>query len=169
MTSDPNQVAIEQWVATTDGFERVETVVGETREPASAAEIAARAHVSESTARKHLERLVELGPATAITEGRITRYQRSEDHYLMERVQELGRTRTSDELLAGIEDLKAEIREYRENYDVDSPEELALQVDVEEGPADPWGDITAWQTARRNLAIVQAALAFKRARDLAEA
>lgn len=169
MTSDPNQAATEQWIETTDGFERVEAVVTQTRDPTSAAEIAEQAHVSESTARKHLERLVDLGPATALTEGRTTRYQRNEDHYLMERVQELQRTQTRDDLLQGIEDLHAEIRAYGEKYTVDSPEELALEIDSTEGSADPWGDVTAWQTARRNLAIAQAALAFKRARDLAEA
>ena len=60
-----------------------------THEPQSAAEIARSAHVSESTARKHLDRLADLGLALAVQDGRVTRYERDDDHYLLERVRDL--------------------------------------------------------------------------------
>ncbi|MCH7660056.1 MAG: ArsR family transcriptional regulator [Euryarchaeota archaeon] len=165
---DPNEEAIEEWIAATDGFDRVEAVIEETREPETAAEIAERAHVSESTARKHLVRLVGLNTANAVESGQTTRYVRNEDRYLMDRIQELQRNRTNNELVREIAELKDEVDAYRERYGVESPEELALTSEFEDGPADPWSDVTEWQAARGNLARAQAALSFKRARDLAE-
>ena len=165
---DPNEEAIEEWIATTDGFDRVEAIIEETRESKTAAEVAERAHVSESTARKHLVRLVRLNTANTIKSGQTTRYVRNEDRYLMDRVQERQRNRTNNELVREIEELKAEIRSYRERYGVESPEELAATGEFEKGPADPWSEVTEWQATRGALAVAQAALSFKRARDLTE-
>lgn len=47
------------------------------------------------------------------------------------------------------------------------PEELALDLDAEE--AEPWDAISEWEGTRRNLALAQTALSYKRTRDLIEA
>lgn len=174
--TDPNEAAIETWIESTDGFDRVEAVVQQTQDPETAATIADRAHVSESSARKHLGRLVDLGVATATESGRATRYARNDDHYLLARVQELQRTHSRDELVDAIGEMKADLRAYRDRYDVDSPEELAIQVDPGEmdaaSPADadgPWGAIADWRATETNLAVAQTALSFDRARSLANA
>lgn len=172
---DPNEAAIETWIETTDGFDRVEAVVQQTREPETAATIAEHAHVSESTARKHLSRLVDLGVASAVQTGRGTRYVRNEDHYLMERVADLQREYTREELVDEIAEMKADVDAYRDCYGIDSPEELAIAPEsADEATEDadgrePWSDVADWQATRTNLAIAQTALSFKRARDLANA
>lgn len=179
-STDPNEAAIETWIETTDGFDRVEAALQQTREPDTAAAIAERAHVSESTARKHLSRLVDLGVASTTTDGRTTRYARNEDHYLMERVQELQRTHSRDELIEAIVEMKADLQTYRDRYDAESPEELVVRSDESSpagaaagGPgvedADPWSDLAEWRATRQNLAVAQTALSFKRASDLANA
>jgi hypothetical protein len=86
----------------------------------------------------------------------------------MDRIQDLQRNTTRTDLVCEIAELKAEIETYRERYGVASPEELAATGEFEDGPADPWNDVTEWQAIRGNLARAQAALSFKRARDLAE-
>lgn len=164
---DPNEAAIETWIEETDGFDRVELVVNRTHEPRSAADIAESAHVSESTARKHLRRLADLGLALATQDGRVTRYERDEDRYLLERIRELQRTQTRRDLVASIEEMDAEIEAYRREHGVDSPEDLAV-LDTAGEPADPWGNVTDWMTTREHLAIARTALAYKRASALAD-
>lgn len=164
---DPNDRARERWREHTDGFERVKATVERTNEPASAGEIADRALVAEKTARKYLDRLVDLGVATAETDGRTTRYARDTDALVARRVRELRRDHTDAELLDAIDDVRAEIREYRERYGVDSPEELAAVLDPGD-PDDAWRDLSEWRTAERNLALAQAAVSFGRAADRVE-
>ena len=166
---DPNEAAIETWIESTDGFDRVERVVRRTREPRSTAEIADAAHVSESTARKHLGRLADLGLTLERRDGRVTRYERDEDHYLLERIQELQRTQTRAALVESIEEMRAEIDAYRREHGVESPEDLAIADEPADGSADPWGDVSEWLTTREQLAISRTALAYKRASALADA
>ena len=164
---DVNEAATEQWLETTDGFERVQSVLRQTREPTPVKEIAERAHVSETTARKHLTRLADLGAGMTEQDGRTTLYERNEDYHLIQRVQELQREHTRAELLDGIREMKAEIGKYRESYGVENPEELAL--DFENEGEESWAVISEWEGTRRNLALAQTALSYKRTRELVEA
>lgn len=162
-----NEAATERWLEATDGFERVQSVLRQTREPTPVKEIAEQAHVSETTARKHLARLVDLGAATTVQNGRTTLYERNEEYHILKRVQELQHDHTREELLDGIRDMKATIREYRENHGVENPEELALDLEGDEER--PWNVIAEWEGTRRNLALAQTALSYKRTRELVEA
>lgn len=164
---DVNEAATERWIENTDGFDRVRSVLRQTHKPTAVSEIADWAHVSETTARKHLDRLVDLGAATTTQKDRTTLYERNEEYHIVQRVQELQREHTRQELMKGIQAMKATIREYRENYGVDSLEDLALDLDAEE--AEPWDAISEWEGTRRNLALAQTALSYKRTRDLIEA
>lgn len=165
---DVNDRARERWKAETDGFDRVRAVLETTREPASAADVADEALVTAKTARKHLERLVELGVVASEQDGRTTRYRRDPDAAVTRRIRTLRAEHTRAELLDGIERLREECRGYRERFGVDSPEELA--VTVEPGTADErWAALSSWRTTERNLALAQAALSFDRARDRVEA
>jgi DNA-binding transcriptional ArsR family regulator len=101
-----------------------------THEGQSAAEIADRALVSEPTARRHCEALVNTGFAETEQDGRTTLYRRDPDRVLATRIRELREELTHEELLEGIERMKTEIRGYQEAYDVLSPEELARELDA---------------------------------------
>lgn len=160
---DINDRVRTEWKAETTPFERVYEVVEQTHDGQSAATIADRASVSEPTARRHLNALVSTGFASTTQDGRTTLYSRNQDRVLMSRIQELRETTSDDELLASIRELKSEIRGYESRYDARSPEELARALPTE--ATEEWADVTAWQTAERNLAIVQAALAYGEASD----
>jgi len=158
---DINEHVRAEWKADTTPFERVYEIIERTREGQSAAEIAERALVSEPTARRHCKALVNTGFAETDTDGRATLYSRDGDRALVSRIQELRAEADRDELLAGIERMKSELRAYGDRYDVVSPEELARELDADE--AEGWDDLSAWRTARRNLAVAQAALAYDEA------
>lgn len=160
--------AREEWRTSTTALERVRQLVEQTTEPVTAAEMADRALVSEPTARKHLESLVEVGVAESIEDGRATTYRRDEDSILYRRIRDLATEHPREELIDRIGSLKQQISEYRASYDAESPTELAAKL--EEGTeSEEWKVVSEWQTAERNLYVVQAAVNYGRARDLGTA
>jgi len=164
--ADINQRVVEEWVASTTARERVKEVLHETTAYSKVSTIADRAHVSEPTTRKYLNELVEDGLGVTEQDGRTTRYKRNEGRLVDRRIEELRTTHTHRELVDGIREMNTEIQQFRETYDVESPEDLAIELE----PGDEgWGDVGRWQTTRRNLALAKAALQVDEAHRLAEA
>ena len=163
--TDINERARETWVEETTSRERIRTVLEETTEFATAAEIANRALTSEPTTRKYLGELVEDGIGVVTQDGRTTRYKRNERHRIDERIEELRETTSRDELVDGVRKMKAQLQEYRDIYGVEGPEELVVELDAGD---DGWADVGRWRATRRNLAIAQAALQVDEAHRLAE-
>lgn len=163
---DVNDRAREAWTDRTDSFDRVRSVLETTRDPAAASEVAEAAAVTEKTARKHLERLVDLGVATAIQDGRTTRYRRDPEAWVTRRVRELRSEHDRAELVDAIAEMREEVQSYREAHDIGSPDALAATLD----PADDaWAELATWRTTERNLVLAQAALSVARATDRVEA
>ncbi|MXR19460.1 helix-turn-helix domain-containing protein [Halobacterium sp. PCN9] len=155
-----NDVVEEEWVEETTPFERVYEIIRTTYNPASAGEIADRARVSATTARKHLRTLESAGEVTTSQDGQTTCYRRSETAIVTEHAQSLLAELSPEEIASGIADMKAQIQEWREEYGVDSPEEFARERDVDDVDSDYGALLTEWQTTRRNLALAQATLAI---------
>lgn len=160
--------ARQDWKRSTTALERVQQVIEQTTTPKTAGEIADEALVSEPTARKHLKSLVEVGTAIASEEPNATMYSRNEDTLLYQRIRELATERTQDELIESIQAMKHRIREFEDEYDAASPEDLATSLGTAV-PEDAWEAVSEWQTTERNLHIAQAALNYGRARDLGAA
>ncbi|ESS08890.1 MAG: hypothetical protein A07HN63_01097, partial [uncultured archaeon A07HN63] len=157
---DVNEVVVEEWVDQTTPFERVHEVIRQVYDPLSAAEIADRARVSPTTARKHLRTLVNTGEVVTSQEEQTTQYHRSETAIVTEHAQSLLAERTPEEIASGIAEMKAQIQVWRDEYDVGSPEEFARELDVEDADSDHGALLTEWQTTRRNLALAEATLAI---------
>lgn len=159
---DVNEAVRADWKEDTTPFERVRTVMKRTSEPHSADEIADRALTTPTTARKHLEVLLEDGFVTATSKpGRsATLYRRSSESLVMEQARDILREMGTEELVTRISELQSEIQRYREETGVDSPEDVALEdVEIDRGT------IQEWQRTRRNLDIAKAALAIGQAED----
>lgn len=159
---DVNEAVKAEWEAETTPFERVRTVMKRTYEPQSADQIASRALTTPTTVRKHLEVLVEDGFVTATSEpGRsATLYRRSSESLVLEQARDILSEMGKEELASRINELQAEIKRYRDETGVDSPEDVALEdVEIDRGT------LREWQTTRRNLDIAKAALAIGQAED----
>jgi len=157
---DVNDVVEEEWVEETTPFERVYEVICSVYDPTSAAQIANRARVSPTTARKHLRTLESAGEVTTSQDGQTTCYRRSETAIVTEHAQSLLAERTPEEIASGIADMKAQIQAWREEYGADSPEEFARELNIDDADSDHGALLTEWQTTRRNLALAQATLAI---------
>jgi len=164
--TDINERATDAWVEETTSRERIRTVLEETTEFATAAEIADRALTSEPTTRKYVEELVADGIGITTQDGRTTRYKRNESHQIDERIADLREATSREELIESIREMKTQLQAYRDDYGVDGPEELAIELDAGD---DGWADVGRWRATRRNLAVAQAALQVDEAHRLAEA
>ena len=157
---DVNDIVVEEWVEETTPFERVHEIICQVYDPESADQIADRARVSPTTARKHLRTLVDSGEVTMSHDGQTALYRRSETAIVTEHAQALLTERTPEEIASGIADMKTTIQKWREEHGVESPEEFARELDVADADSEHGALLTAWQTTRRNLALAQAALAI---------
>jgi len=157
---DINDVVVEDWIEETTPFERVYEIIRRIYDPTSASQIADRARVSPTTARKHLRTLVDAGEVTTSQDGQTMLYRRSETGIVTEHAQSLLAERTPEEIASGVAEMKTQIQEWRDEYGVDSPEELARELDIEDADSDSGGLLRDWQTTRRNLALAQATLAI---------
>jgi hypothetical protein len=75
----------------------------------------------------------------------------------MKRIAAIHREHTKSEIRNAIRDLKTELHNFREQYDVADVDELSLELEPGE---DGWRDITRWQQIEQNLEIAQAALSL---------
>ena len=160
--------ARDQWKRSTTALERVHQTIEQTTSSKTASDIADEALVSEPTARKHLNSLVEVGTATAIEDGTGTKYTRNEDTLLYQRIRELSTDHSRETLIENVQKMKERIRDFEETYDAVSPEELATSLESNP-PEGAWKAVSEWQTTERNLHIAQAAINYSRARDLGAA
>lgn len=164
---DVNERVRAEWKEETTTAERVRSILLETHDAQSAGEIAGRALVSEPAARKYLNELCKQGVATAVQDGRTTRYKRDEEYLILKRVRELRRDHSRAELIEGVREMKEVVRRFESEYDARSPEELTRQLEADDESG--WSDLSRWQTTRKNLALAQTALAYGEAYDLATA
>lgn len=144
--------AYDGWTERLSAAERVRTVAETVSEPRTANWIAEEAEVAHGTATKYLEQLVKDGRLVAETTGERTVYRPDTvGQYLVE-MRELYEQHDPDELAASLEAINDEIREWKEEYGVESPNELRVSI----GDTDETGD------DRRRIAREWERLAYRR-------
>ncbi|WP_290819555.1 ArsR family transcriptional regulator [Halovivax sp.] len=115
---------VDAWKARTSAFDRVQSVASTVSRPQSATDIAAEAHVAENTARDHLERLVEINVLLKRDREGTAVYAPDPLHTRMQTLRDLLDTHDHEGLLRLKAELLDRIEEWREEYEVGSPEEL---------------------------------------------
>lgn len=160
---DVDRAIVEEWTDETTPFERVYQVLKRTHDPRSASEFADRARVSPTTARKHLRTLADAGQVATTRDGRTTLYCRSETAVVVEHARALLAEHTTAELAKAVADMKASIATWREEHGVESPAELARELDAVDPDEEGGALVREWETTRRNLALAEVALAVEEA------
>jgi len=121
------------WEDHTSAFDRVRSVVMAVPEPQSASWIADRAHVAESTAREHLDRLAEMGAVAIDADEDCRRYGPDPAYLRFREIRTLTDEHDRSELGDLVVDLKESIADTAERYDAETPAELraaAAEADV---------------------------------------
>lgn len=115
----------------TDGLsaaERVRAVALTVGEPRTANWIASEAEVAHETATKYLNRLVDDGKLRADIRGQQTTYEPDPvGQYLVE-MRELYDEHSPDELAASLEEMNEQIRTWKTEYGVETPNELRASL-----------------------------------------
>ncbi|WP_340097942.1 winged helix-turn-helix domain-containing protein [Salinibaculum salinum] len=155
---DVNEAVVEEWKQDTTTRERIRTVVQRIHEPTSAVAIAERARASEPVVRDTLADLADIGLVETQETGRGMLYKRNDQMYIYRQVVELQNQYDEADLVAQLQDLKDTVNTLRDKYDVESPTELAQELEPDD--TEGWDDHTTWQTAQKNLYLAKAALSF---------
>lgn len=157
-----NEAAVEEWKQETTTRERVRSVVQRLQEPTPVSTIADRAHASEPVVRDTIEDLVDIGLVETLETGQGTLYKRNDQMYIYRQVVDLQEAYDDEELVTKLQELKETINSLRNKYGVESPMELAQELEPDD--TDGWEAHTTWQTAQKNLYLAKAAISFSDAR-----
>lgn len=153
----------EAWIETTDTRQRVREVVSGLRDPTPVREIADRAACSGNSARKHLADLADLGVVREVNDDQGARYCRNDEFFRWRRANELAREHSVDTLVERLADLETEAERYREEYDVATPDEIAVEDAPDHASAhDRWRDATDWASVRRDVGVHRDAIRIAR-------
>lgn len=155
-----NESVQSEWMDDSTPFERVWAVIKRTYDPQSVSEIADRARTTPTTTRTHLQQLEDSGVvATTSASGRnATLYERSTESLILEQARDILDTVERDELIVRIDEIEADLRAYREEFGVESPEAVPLQdMNIDQR------ELRNWRTTRRNLIFAQVALVLDEA------
>lgn len=160
--ADVNERVAADWEDETTPYERVRTVMQRTYEAEPVDVIAERACTTPTTVRKHLRILAEDGfvEETAEPDRSGTLYRRSKESLVLEQAQHLLSEVDSETLTTRVSEMQRTIREHRDEWGVESPEDAVLwdaEIDAE--------TLQEWQTTRRNLGFAKVALALSEATD----
>ena len=111
----------ERWRESADTFDRVyETALGVT-DPTSYDEIARIADCSSNAAKKHLDRLAEMGIVRAHRDARPARYERNNGYLEWQEASRIAEERTVDEIVDRVATLEAEREEFHDRFDATDP------------------------------------------------
>ena len=161
--SEESNRGTERWVEETSAFDRVRSVAFALQQPRTAGQIAESAHVSEKTARDHLRRLVEMDVMLEETGEGPTTYYPDPAYMRYREVRTLAREHDRDELTDIVATLKRDIEEWRDEFDVETPDELRASVvdaDVSEEAVYERQQIAEdWEYTEHRLGLIKDALA----------
>ena len=155
---DVNEEVVKEWIEETTTRERIRSVIQRTYEPTPASIVAERARASEPVVRDTLADLVDMGLVQSQETGQGRLYKRNDQMYIYQQVVDIQNQYTEGELVAQLQSLKETVNSFRAEYGVESPTELAQELDPTD--TDGWEDHTTWQTTQKNLYLVKAALSF---------
>ncbi|WP_435099780.1 DUF7342 family protein [Halorubrum sp. N11] len=174
--TDVNEAVGAEWESETTPYERIRHVIRHRYSPVSADAVADDARTAPKTARKHLNTLADEGfVETTPGEHGSTLYRRSAESLVVEQAADILANVSTDELATRIQEMREQLSEYQAEFDVDSPEELAVnqtnQALAESGSQPDEIDperIREWKTLRRNLAFANAALSIGNAEQFVD-
>ncbi|MFT4891521.1 MAG: putative transcriptional regulator [Halobacteriales archaeon] len=135
--------------------ERVYRIALQLHDPARVASVAERADCAPDTARRHLERLAEIGVVERVADDPAT-YRRNESYFEWRKRHRLEGL-SDAELRARLADLAEREREFRDRYDAAGPGDVdALDVADYDEIEDVWLDLSEWETVRRRIRRIEA-------------
>lgn len=128
--------------------------------PATANDVAEIAGHGVDAAREYLDWFERMGIVTQVTESPAT-YERNQEYLNWRRVQKLRQEYATEELLDLLKTESERVEELESEFAVESPDEISIAGyanETDRSIEDVWDRLSAWQTARRRVALLERAL-----------
>ncbi|WP_257299383.1 hypothetical protein [Haloarchaeobius sp. FL176] len=128
--------------------------------PATANDVAELAGHGVDAAREYLDWFERMGIVTQVTESPAT-YERNQEYLNWRRVQKLRQDYATEELLDLLKAESERAETLEGEFDVESPDEISISryaSETDQSIEDVWERLSAWQTARRRVALLERAL-----------
>jgi hypothetical protein len=128
--------------------------------PATANDVADLAGHGVDSAREYLDWFERMGIVTQVTDSPAT-YERNQEYLNWRRVQKLRQEYVTEELLDLLKTESKRAETLEEEFDVESPDQISVSryaSETDRSIEAVWERLSAWQTARRRVALLERAL-----------
>ncbi len=147
-----------RWQTGTDTFGRVYDVVLGITSPTAYTEIAALADCSPNAAKKHLDRLAEMGIARADRDSRPATYERNEGYLEWQDASRIATELSVDEIIDRVEALEAQRTEYEAQFETRDPTAVnVFEHDSHDTIHERMTAVSEWQGVIRNIRLYELA------------
>lgn len=158
----PGRDAIDEarrrWRDGTDTFGRVYDVVLGITEPTPYSEIAGTADCSPNAAKKHLDRLAEMGIVRADRESRPARYERNDGYLEWQEASRIAAELTVEEIIERVRRLEERREEFVTRFGTEDPSSISVfERDEHETIHDRMAAVSEWQATTRDIRLYELA------------
>lgn len=147
-----------RWQEGTDTFSRVYEVVIGLTSPTAYTEVADIADCSPNAAKKHLDRLAEMGIARADREKRPAMYERNDGYLEWQEANRIAADLSVEAIIDRVEALEAQRAEYESQFGTTDPATVAVfDADDHQTIHDRMIAVSEWQGVIRDLRLYELA------------
>lgn len=152
-----------RWQQGEDTFSRVYDVAMGITSPTPASEIADIADCAPNTAKKHLDRLADMGIVSVTGDGRPMQYERNEGYLEWQDASRIANELTVEEIIDRVSELEDERANYEDEFDATDPTAVNVyEHDSHETIHDRMTAVSEWRGVIRDIRL------YELARQLAE-
>lgn len=116
----------DRWRAEADTFDRIYDVVLGLGDPTAYTDVADLADCSPNAAKKHLERLADIGVVRADRESRPPRYARNDGYLEWQEVNRIAEELTDEEIIDRVRELEERRSDYEARFDATDPKSVSV-------------------------------------------
>jgi DNA-binding transcriptional ArsR family regulator len=147
-----------RWQEGSDTFSRVYDVILGVTSPTAYTDIAELADCSPNTAKKHLDRLTEMGIVRAHRESRPATYERNEGYLEWQDANRIATDLSVDEIIDRVADLEAQRSEFEERFGTTNPDTVSVfEAGDHETIHERMNAVSEWQGVIRDLRLYELA------------
>lgn len=150
--------ARQRWHGDTDTFGRVYDVLLGITTSTAYTDVAELANCSPNAAKKHLERLTEMGIARSQPEDSPARYRRNDGYLEWQDASRIASDQTVEEIIERVAELEARRSEFEECYSTTDPQSVSVfDLDDHEAVHERMAEVSKWQGIVRDIRLYELA------------
>jgi DNA-binding transcriptional ArsR family regulator len=148
----------QRWADSTDTFGRVYDVILGVTEPTPYPEIAEVADCSPNAAKKHLDRLADMGIGRADRQSRPAQYERNDGYLEWQDASRLARKLTVEEITSRVHRLENRREEFEQRFETTDPTGVSVfEHDDHDAIHERMDAISEWQSLNRDIRLYELA------------